>query len=164
MKEPVFYFNEYRVRPVKESDRVYIDKLIAADPFHNGCMDADWFLSLPAGEAAWAVEDAQGNVVFYFKTQTAVRLSIQFGEQPSSVNRAALQRGMAWLEGMLIQNHFREVIFDTAAPFLAAMAKRRLGFVTGAPGTLYRVLPTPEASDAMAGHWHHRPTASGKAG
>lgn len=164
MNQPVFYFDEYRVRPVMEADRTYIDRLTANDTYHAGCMDADWFLNLVPGEDAWAVEDRDGKVVAYFKTQTAVRLSMQFAGADSSENRRMLEKGMTWIEAMLIQNKFREVIFDTKGPLLAAMAKRRLGFAEGEPGTLYKLLPSPASTGPLEGHWHHQPTASQKAG
>jgi hypothetical protein len=127
-----FHFDEYVVRPMSERDRDYLDTLIEADAFHKGRMTPDYFLSLLPGEDAWALEDMQGNVLFYFKTQTAVRVSIQFAgaetAEEKSRNRTALTKGLAWIEAMLRQNHFREMIFDTQGPELAAFAKRRLGF------------------------------------
>jgi hypothetical protein len=148
MNQPEFYFDEYKVRPVGEKDREYLTHLITADPFHADRMTADFFLHLLPGEDAWAIEDRKGTVLLYFKTQTAVRLSVQFTEQTPEVNRAVLSKGMAWIEAMLIQNRFREVIFDTMGPQLRAMAKRRLGF----RGTeeLVRVLtPASAPSDAV---------------
>ncbi len=164
MRQPNFYFDGYRVRPVEEGDRAYIDRLTANDRYHAGVMDADWFLHLAPGEGAWAIEDGQGRVLLYFKTQTAVRLSLQFAEGDSSENRDVLQKGMRWLEGMLLQNHFREVIFDTQGPLLAALAKRRLGFAESSPGTLLKVLGIPEAARPAKGHWHHQPTTSQEGG
>jgi hypothetical protein len=153
-------FDRYTVRPVDEKDRPYIDRLTFNDPYHHGVMDADWFLNLAPGEGAWAIEDEQGRVVLYFKTQNAVRLSVQFGEQNSTVNRDVLTKGMEWLEGLLLQNHFREVIFDTDGPALKAMAKRRLGFRDMGKGTLTR----PLLWRRLVGHWQHQPTAFEKAG
>lgn len=145
-----FAFNKYKVRPVEEKDRAYIDKLTANDLYHAGCMDADWFLKLAPGEGAWAIEDPDGKVMLYFKTQNAVRLSLQFGEEDSNENRAVLMKGMLWLEGMLFQNHFHEIIFDTKGPELAALAKRRLGFAECAPGTLTTVLGKRSREGALA--------------
>jgi hypothetical protein len=160
MAENVFQFDQYTVRPVGEKDRAYIDKLTDADPYHRGIMDADWFLNIAPGEGAWAIEDEKGDVVLYFKTQTAVRLSLQFAEQKPSVNRDALVKGMAWLEGMLFQNQFREIIFDTHSPLLKATAQRRLGFVEE-PGYIMTHTVTGER---VTGHWHHQPTAFEEAG
>ena len=132
MSSQHFHFDDYIVRPVNEGDRAYLDTLIEDDPYHKGRMTPDYFLSLLPGEDAWALEDEQGNVLFYFKTQTAVRVSIQFTGSKSAeerrTNRNALTKGLAWIETMLRHNHFREMIFDTEASGLAAFAKRRLGF------------------------------------
>jgi hypothetical protein len=155
-----FQFDRYTVRPVEEKDRAYIDKLTNDDPYHRGCMDADWFLKLAPGESAWAIEDEKGKIVLYFKTQTAVRLSLQFGEQVPAVNRDALIKGMAWLEGMLLQNQFSEVLFDTYSPVLKATAKRRLGFVEEQGYLMTRTI----GPRSVAGHWHQQPTAFKEAG
>jgi hypothetical protein len=170
--EPIFHFDQYTVRPVGERDRRFLDKLIEADPLHKDCMDADFFLDLKPGEDAWAVEDGDSRVCLYFKTSTAVRLSMLFANQSSNTgNRDLLTKGMAWLEAMVICNKFREIIFDTKGPALAAMAKRRLGFLEAPNGTLVKLLPVPnarhQASDAtegVEGRWHHRPTALQEAG
>jgi hypothetical protein len=142
MNQPIFYFDEYVVRPVAEKDREYLTHLITSDPYHHDCMDADFFLHLLPGEDAWAIEDRKGNALLYFKTQTAVRLSLQFTEQTAEVNRRVLGKGMAWIEAMLIQNRFREIIFNTMGPELKAMAKRRLGFKERAV-ELVRMLGVP---------------------
>jgi hypothetical protein len=162
--QPPLYFDEYTVRRAGEEDREYLTQIIDADPYHKGLMDADFFLQLVPGEDAWAVEDEQGRVVLYFKTATAVRLSMLFANQDSNVIRDVLKKGMNWLQGVLIGNKFREIIFDTAGAALRAMAKRRLGFVDPAPGTLVKPLLILGTGSALAGHWHHRPTASGSEG
>jgi hypothetical protein len=162
--KPTFYFGEYTVRPVGPGDHAYIDTLIAADPYHAEAMDAGWFMFEGPGEDAWAIEDKQGRVVLYFKTRTAVRLFIQFGEQDSSVNRNVLKQGMEWLEGILLGNQIREVIFDTRNPVLEAMAKKRLRFSESGPGTLCKTLPSPESMRLAEGRWHHQPTASQEGG
>lgn len=159
----MFSFDQYTVRPAGENDREYLAQLIGADPLHRDCMDPDFFLTLVPGEDAWGVENGQGRVVLYFKTSTAVRLHMLFGNQSSNETRDVLTKGMDWLGAMFVANKFREVIFDTEGAALRVMAKRRLGFRDAAPGTLVRVLPVM-ATDAVAGHWHHRPTASERAG
>jgi hypothetical protein len=129
MSDPtVLHFDSYTVRPVSEKDRAYLTSLIEADEYHHGKMDADYFLQLKPGEDAWALEDEKGIVLFYFKTQTAVRLSIQFANTDKTRNRIALFKGLAWIEAQLSANGFRELLFQTTAPELAAMAKRRMGF------------------------------------
>src|SRR5579864_4341362 len=110
MTEPIFDFDQYTVRPVGERDREFLTQLIAADPLHRDCIDPDFFLKLNPGEDAWAVEDANGKVWLYFKTSTAVRLSMLFANQSSNTgNRDVLTKGMAWLEAMVICNKFREI-------------------------------------------------------
>lgn len=131
-KPTVFHFDNYVVRPIGEQDRVYLEALIEGDEYHRDQMDADFFLKLKPGEDAWALEDEKGSVLFYFKTQTAVRLSMQFAQAETSAdktrNRIALLKGLAWIEAQLCANSFRELLFQTDGPELTAMAKRRMGF------------------------------------
>jgi hypothetical protein len=134
-----FQFEEYTVRPIEERERGFIDQITDADPHHHGIMDADFFLRLAPGEGAWAVEDKKGKVLLYFKTQNAVRLSLQFTTPDREANREILTQGMAWLEGMFQRNGFQEIIFDTTGRELRLMAKRRLGF-RESPGELVRAL------------------------
>lgn len=128
----VFHFDNYVVRPTEERDRIYLNSLIEADEYHRDQMDADYFLDLKPGEDAWALEDERGNVLFYFKTQTAVRLSMQFAQaettEAKTRNRLALLKGLAWIEAQLRANSFREILFQTDGPELTAMAKKRMGF------------------------------------
>jgi hypothetical protein len=131
-QKTVFHFDNYVVRPVEERDRLYLNSLIEADEYHHDRMDADFFLSLKPGEDAWALEDERGNVLFYFKTQTAVRLHMQFAQaettEAKTRNRLALLKGLAWIEAQLRANSFREILFQNDGPELTAMAKRRMGF------------------------------------
>jgi hypothetical protein len=129
---PVFTFGEYTLRRIQESDRELVSQWIAADPHHAGRVLPDFFLRNIDGEDSWAVEDGEGYVVFYFKTQTAVRLHIQFapGEEKGDRdrNRKALTEGLDWLEEQLGRNRFREMCFDTPNPILSIFARRDLGF------------------------------------
>lgn len=131
-QKTVFHFDNYVVRPVEERDRIYLDNLIEADQYHRDRMDADFFLNLKPGEDAWALEDELGNVLFYFKTQTAVRLSMQFAQaettEAKTRNRLALLKGLAWIEAQLRANSFREILFQTDGPELTRMATKRMGF------------------------------------
>jgi hypothetical protein len=161
--QTVFHFDNYVVRPVSEKDRIYLEALIEADQYHNGQMDADYFLKLKPGEDAWALEDDKGKVLFYFKTQTAVRLSLQFAQAETAAaktrNRIALLKGLAWIEAQLCANSFREILFQTEGPELTAMAKRRMGFreVSG----LAREIGLPLAPNQPAvGHWDAAPQIS----
>jgi hypothetical protein len=133
MNAPIFHFDNYVVRPVTERDRAYLAALIEADPYHAHCMDADFFIKLKPGEDAWALETMEtGKVLLYFKTQTAVRVSLLFSEsetkEDKTRNRIALLKGMAWIEAQLMANSFREILFDSEGPELVQMAKRRMGF------------------------------------
>jgi hypothetical protein len=128
MSGEVYQFDNYVVRPISEKDRAYLTTLIEADEYHRNQMTADYFLKLKPGEDAWALEDEKGTVLFYFKTQTAVRLSIQFANPDNTRNRIALLKGLAWIEARLSANSYREILFQTDAPELMAMAKRRMGF------------------------------------
>lgn len=144
-----FTFDGYTVRSVESRDSDYINQLIEADPYHRGRMTAEFFTQLLPGEDAWALEDPLGRVLFYFKTSVACRIDIQFAGQSKHENMFGLLRGMAWLEGVLVRNRFRELFFDPDGPELAQFAKRRLGFVEATPKLIkYLGLPTKkEACD-----------------
>jgi hypothetical protein len=150
-----FRFEDYIVRPIEERDRDFLAERIAADEYHHDVMDADFFLKLLPGEAAWAIEDQKGNVLLYFKTQNVARISLQFTQQDRELNRNVLVKGMEWIEGMLIQNRFHEMIFDTKGRELRIMAKRRLGF-RDSPEELVKALPAPSMVGALEGVLHHR--------
>jgi hypothetical protein len=145
MSDQRFHFDQYVVRPMNEGDRAYLDTLIEEDAYHKGRMTPDYFLKLVPGEDAWALEDQQGKVLLYFKTQVAVRLSVQFATSKTSAersqNRTALMKGFAWIESMFRQNRFREIIFDTQGPELTAFAKRRLGFRESPQELLREITP-----------------------
>jgi hypothetical protein len=163
MSATVFHFDQYVVRPVAEQDRVYLDSLIDADQYHHDRMDADYFLKLKPGEDAWALEDEKGNVLFYFKTQTAVRLSMQFAQAETSAdktrNRIALLKGLAWIEAQLCANSFRELLFQTDAPELTAMAKRRMGF-REVSGLVRDIGLPPNPNQGRIEHWDAAPQIS----
>jgi hypothetical protein len=163
MNNYAFQFDGYMVRRIDENDRAYLDQLIAADPYHQDCMNADFFLDLVPGEDSWAIEDAKGEVLLYFRTNTAVRLCLQFAKQDNLANREVLTKGFAWLEAELIKNHFREIVFDTKGPALRLMAKRRLGF-RDSNQELVRSLPAPTGVRGVDGLWHHRPQPCEKEG
>jgi hypothetical protein len=150
-----FRFDNYIVRPVEDREREYLDRTISADPYHRECMDADFFLKLLPGEAAWAIEDEMGKVLLYFKTQNAARISLQFTGLDPAINREVLTKGMEWLEGMLVQNRFHEMIFDTKGRELRLMARRRLGFRESSE-ELVKTLPAPRPPGALNGVLHHR--------
>ncbi len=167
MNQPVFHFDNYVVRPVEERDRAYLSALIETDPYHAHCMDADFFLHLQPGEDAWALETQQGNVILYFKTQVAARVSLLFSGSDSredkTRNRLALLKGMAWIEAQLRANSFRQILFDTQGPELAAMAKRRMGFRESTE--LCRDIdPQPDTQTSRVGHWDGNPQVSQEGG
>jgi hypothetical protein len=167
MSAPIFHLDGYVIRPMTEQDRHYLDSLIEEDAYHMGRMTGDYFLKLVPGEDSWAFEDEHGHVIFYFKTQTACRVSIQFGpsEKPEdrTRNRDALIKGMAWLESQLQQNAFREILFDNDGPMLKAMAKRRLGF-RESQTELIRAIPPRAISRSVETPWHSAPQQARKEG
>lgn len=158
MSGPTFTFDDYLVRPVGERDRAFIEQRIAADQYHAG-MTADYYLHLVPGEDAWAIENQQGVVLLYFKTKVACRLALLFGNQSSNENRDVLTKGVEWLVGELSRNRFRELIFDSEAPVLQVMARKRLGFAE-VQRVQVRHLPIPEADKNMAVLWNTVPQAS----
>jgi hypothetical protein len=147
-----YSFDGYTVRPVREQDRKYLENLISADPFHKGRMTADFFLNLEPGEDAWALEDEQGGVIFYFRTSTVVRMAIQFGASGTRLDRARNQlgliKGLRWIEQMFRQNKFTEIIFDSEGDALRQFARRHLGF-SDRP-TLTKLLNGKEAENVWA--------------
>lgn len=167
MSTEIFHFDGYIVRRMSEQDRNYLDSLIEEDAYHLGRMTADYFLKLVPGEDSWAVEDEHGNLIFYFKTMTACRVSIQFGKSTKPEdrhrNREALMKGMAWLETMLQQNAFREILFDNDGPMLKAMAKRRLGFRESST-ELIRAIPAKATARPAEVAWHRAPQHARKEG
>jgi hypothetical protein len=62
---------------------------------------------------------------------------------------------MAWLERMLVQNLFHEMLFDTKGRELRLMAKRRLGF-RDSPEELVKSLPAMLPTRAVIDMLHHR--------
>jgi hypothetical protein len=161
-----FTFKGYTVRIVTEMDRAYLADLIEADDYHRHSMTPDYFLKPERGEDAWALEK-DGRVLFYFKTQTAVRMGILFanGETPAGrhVNRFALIDGMKWLMPLLVTNGFREILFDTKGPELEVFAKRHLGFAD-AGRLLTRPLPSAGDFKADLEPWEQSPQVSKRAG
>lgn len=151
-----FSFDGYTVRPITERDRAYLELLIEADDYHRGRMTADFFLQLNPGEDAWAMEDDEHRIVFYFKTSTAVRIALQFadwgGYEATRRNQSALAKGLHWIEGVLRANKFTEILFDTDGGDLRRFAKRRMGFV--ALETLSKYLTHPHGLGRL-------PTTSG---
>lgn len=127
-----FTFGKYLVRPVTEQDREYLKECIAKDEYHRERFTPNFFLRLRPGQDAWALEDENGKVVFYFRTDTAVRFHIQFTDSDSLTakrrNAAAMIEGLAWLVGVLRGNRFHEIITDPDSPELQVFTKRHLGF------------------------------------
>lgn len=146
MNQDAMTFDGYTVRRVQPGDRAFLAQLIEGDPYHRD-MTPDFFLKLMPGEDAWALEDERGEVVFYFRTSTAVRIAIQFRPTGSPTDRArnrrALLRGLRWIEDVFKKNLFREIITDTEGSELRAFAKRHLGFKEAQ--TLVRALGVPVA-------------------
>jgi hypothetical protein len=151
-----FRFADYIVRPVEDKDRMFIDLTLDRDEYHRDVMTSDFFLKLLPGEAAWAIEDQKGNVLVYFKTQNVARISLIFTQQRDrELNRDVLTKGTEWLAGVLAQNRFHEMLFDTKGRELRIMAKRRLGF-RDSPEELVKTLPTPRLPGWLEEVLHHR--------
>jgi hypothetical protein len=155
-----FTFDGYTVRPLTERDRPYLEMQIRADEYHRDWMTADFFLKPEPGEDAWALEDHQGMIVFYFKTATAVRMYIQFpaittiGDRVR--NAAGMTKGLAWISDIFRHNRFREILFDTKRPELANFAKRRLGF-RDACGLLVRSIAPDNPAETPVEAWEASP-------
>jgi len=147
---PTYHFEGYTVRPITERDRPYLELQIQADEYHREKVTADFFLDILPGESSWALEDADGRVVFYFKNSPAVRMHIQFTADHELAGKKrtmlGLLKGLPWIEAIFKASRFREIIFDVDSPDLEEFAKRRLGF-TDARNLLSRML-TPYESHA----------------
>jgi hypothetical protein len=154
-------FDGYYVRPCGERDREYLEDLIENDPWHRDKMTADEFLNLMPGEQAFVVENEQGFAMLYFKTATAVRLTLQFvttrNAEDRARNRGLLMKGMEWLEGRL-RGRFREIITETDGPALTMMVKKRLGFQE-VKNQLSRLIPPVPTVNAPNGAWQGVPQA-----
>jgi hypothetical protein len=127
-----FSFDGYTVRAATEQDRPYLEQWIDADPYHRDRLTADYFLKLAPGEESYALEEPSGQVALYFKTATAVRLSIQFGPGVTTrdrrANRVALLKGLRWIEGILRAHFYREILFDSEGRDLRQFSENHLGF------------------------------------
>jgi hypothetical protein len=143
---PVYQFDGYTVRPMTEQDRPYLELQMKADPYHRDEMTADEFMELLPGESAWALEDADGCVVFYFKNSPAVRMRIQFTAIGKRKTMSGLIRGLAWIAAIFRASRFCEILFDTRNPDLEDFAKSRLGFKDAA-GLLSLPLSMPNGQD-----------------
>ena len=152
-----FEFGQFRLRPAVEGDRALLEQWIEADPFHRGEVRAGFFLERAPGVDAWALEDASGHVVFYFKTEVAARVHIQFGPAETTAdrerNRDAMVDGLAWIEGQMAANGFREILFDSRNPVLIRTAEKRMGFVRS-PDDLRRAIGAgrPQGSVESSGN------------
>ena len=164
MSAQTFNFDGYTVRPVNERDRGYLEAQIQADHYHREKVEADFFLNVLPGESAWALEDEDGKVVFYFKNSPVVRMHIQFTEDAGRRGTmAGLIKGLAWIESIFRASLFREIVFDVDNPILGNFAKRRLGF-REAGGLLTRSIPPPATVEPDIGDWEPSPQVTGKAG
>jgi hypothetical protein len=148
-------FSGYTIRPANLPHTVTADKKLyadrdlrlaiewtAADPYHRGKIDPEFWLEQRPGMDSVLVEDSQGPV-FFFKAQlldqTArnrgpiAQIFIQFmpcaTEEDRERTRQALMEGMAWLEPVLRQSGVEEIFFDTRQLKLIAFCQKRLGFI-----------------------------------
>ena len=162
-----FTFDGYVLRPITERDRPYLQLQINADEYHRDTITPDFFMQPEPGEESFALEDESGRVVFYLKTGIAVRLAIQFTAYEDVTrkveNRAALMKGLRWIEGVFRAKRFREIIFDTEGVELANFAKRRLGFVD-APRLLSKPLTTMQATETQPSELASLTTTTPEAG
>lgn len=127
-----FTFDEYRLVAASEELREHLQKWIDADPFHSGKVGADFFIKQQTGSNSCVLLDKFGEPVFYFKTELALRVHIQFGPAETTAdrerNREALTKGFAWLKQMAANLKVRQLIFGSENPLLIHFSKKRLGF------------------------------------
>jgi len=154
-------FDGFYVRPCGERDREYLEDLIEGDQYHKDKFKADDFLALLPGEQSFVVEDESGYARMYFKTSTAVRITLQFVEtrnaQDRARNRTILMRGLAWLEDRL-RGRFRELITETDGLPLTMLVTKRLGF-HDVPNPLSRLTHPVPPSAPTNGAWQGVPQA-----
>lgn len=126
-----FTVGEYVLRKATHEDEALAAAWIEGDPYHKGRVLPAYFIQEMPGEECWVFEDATGPV-FFFKTQQAVRLHIQFGPSTTRKDRTrnarGLEEGMRWLDEMLHVRGYREMVSNIDNPVLENFAMNRLGF------------------------------------
>ncbi len=130
-------FDGYTLRAVTEADRPALEEWIKADPWHEGILDANFFLGRnrdgqnDSRATCCALEDENG-VVFFIRLSRAARVNIQFAPSRGVRRRKriaeGLFRGMAYLEGILQKVGCEQWIFDTGDARLAETARRHMAF------------------------------------
>ncbi len=148
VEQPVEYrFGPYTLRMATAEDAALAEKWIQADPFHRERVSADFFTKEEPGVGCYVLLDHDGPI-FFFRTENAVRVHIQFADPglPSSRerNRDALRDGMDWLALQLAARSIYEILFDSNNPILRRMTEKRLSFVA-APDDLRRSLAPERA-------------------
>lgn len=127
-----FTFDEYRLVAASEELREHLQQWIDADPFHAGKVGTDFFIKKETGANACVLLDKFGEPVFYFKTELAMRVHIQFGPAATSEererNREALTKGFGWLKQMAANLGVRQLVFSSENPLLRHFSGKRLGF------------------------------------
>lgn len=141
-----YRFGAYTLRMATEADRDLLAGWIAADPFHRGKIEPDFFLKEEPGVGCYILLDGDGPL-FFFRTENSVRVHIQFGgasAEDRARNRNAMNDGMDWLSLQLAAKSIFEMTFDSGNPLLRSMARRRMRFVE-APEDLRRSLTAERA-------------------
>lgn len=149
----MFTFQDYRLIPTTEEMREHLAAWIESDPEHRGKVHGDFFIKNDiAGENNFALLDKNGEVVFYFKMERALRIHIQFG--PASTpeererNREGMIHGFAWLRDLAHKSGFRHLFFESSTALLIRFCTKRLGFKKS-PHELLCTLPPLKAQEAQ---------------
>lgn len=157
------FARKYTLRPAggEARDSGLAEKWIAADPYHRGRVQPDYWLEQGIGIDSYLCLDDEGPLFFYkmvlfedSSSSRAIEIHIQFPPSPSVPKKykqyrsrmaEGLIEGLAWLEKILRQAEVREMFFESTNPGLIAFAIRRLGFVLEG-GKLRKRLPEKEAT------------------
>jgi hypothetical protein len=98
------------------------------------------------------VVESEGEIVFFFRVETAARMLMQFNPEDKPeirlANMDALRTGMSWLAVAMGAIGVQEGIFDTRNPALKNFACKRLGF-EATPDLLSKKLPQPARKETL---------------
>lgn len=115
------------MRLVKHTDREHLASLIEADPEHRGVLISEWWYE--RGRVSFVIEDAHGAVLYVklVPEPPAMRLYIQFCDDPSRVSKAMLKH-FGEVKQMVKNTSAERIVFDTRNPKLAAFCSKAFGF------------------------------------
>lgn len=153
-----FEFDGYTLRPVEERDRALLEQWISRETAHAGHLTPDFYIG-----RAYALEDGNGYVLLFLRTDVTARLHMEFSEATTTCSRArmveALSSGFDWLAARLRGNGIEEMVFDSQSRSLRIFATHTLGF-EAMPNDLRRSTAPRAAKKAPEEAWQGVPQNS----